>query len=81
MGDRVIVGDRTATECDSSLDASQPEDPGTMTNFVEIGQVRDRILSLKLDQVNAITSKFTTVLVCCIADLGHVDQLWPRHLG
>ena len=52
-----------------------------MTNFVEIGQVRDRILSLKLDQVNAITSKFTTVLVCCIADLGHVDQLWPRHLG
>ena len=26
-------------------------DPGTLTNFVEIGQARDKILSLKLDQV------------------------------
>jgi pre-mRNA-processing factor 6 len=27
------------------------ETPGTLTNFVEIGQARDKILSLKLDQV------------------------------
>ena len=27
-------------------------DPGAMTNFVEIGQARDKILSLKLDQVS-----------------------------
>ena len=50
--DSVIVGDRTKTEYDSSLDASQAEDAGTMTNFVEIGQARDKILSLKLDQVS-----------------------------
>lgn len=29
---------------------------GTLTNFVEIGQARDKILSLKLDQVSANTS-------------------------
>ena len=28
-----------------------PGDSGTLTNFVEIGQARDKILSLKLDQV------------------------------
>ena len=28
-----------------------PADAGAMTNFVEIGQARDKILSLKLDQV------------------------------
>jgi hypothetical protein len=27
-------------------------DAGAMTNFVEIGQARDKILSLKLDQVS-----------------------------
>ena len=27
---------------------------GTMTNFVEIGQARDKILSLKLDQVSVV---------------------------
>ncbi len=30
---------------------STPADSGTLTNFVEIGQARDKILSLKLDQV------------------------------
>ena len=29
-----------------------PADSGTLTNFVEIGQARDKILSLKLDQVD-----------------------------
>lgn len=28
-----------------------PAESGTLTNFVEIGQARDKILSLKLDQV------------------------------
>jgi pre-mRNA-processing factor 6 len=28
-----------------------PADSGALTNFVEIGQARDKILSLKLDQV------------------------------
>ena len=30
-----------------------PAESGAMTNFVEIGQARDKILSLKLDQVRA----------------------------
>jgi pre-mRNA-processing factor 6 len=32
-------------------DSETPADSGTLTNFVEIGQARDKILSLKLDQV------------------------------
>ena len=28
-----------------------PADSGALTNFVEIGQARDKVLSLKLDQV------------------------------
>ncbi|KAF6757076.1 PRP1 splicing factor, N-terminal-domain-containing protein [Ephemerocybe angulata] len=55
--DSVIVGDRGKGEYESSLDPMQqktgglatPAD-GAMTNFVEIGQARDKILSLKLDQ-------------------------------
>ncbi|TFY64399.1 hypothetical protein EVG20_g5958 [Dentipellis fragilis] len=58
--DSVIVGDRGKGEYESSLDARQqehggfetPADSGTLTNFVEIGQARDKILSLKLDQIS-----------------------------
>jgi pre-mRNA-processing factor 6 len=32
-----------------------PAESGTLTNFVEIGQARDRILSLKLDQVHSFS--------------------------
>lgn len=32
-----------------------PADSGTLTNFVEIGQARDKILSLKLDQVRCLS--------------------------
>lgn len=57
--DSIIVGDRSKSEYENSLDTRQqqangfetPADTGTMTNFVEIGQARDKILSLKLDQV------------------------------
>jgi hypothetical protein len=31
-------------------------DSGTLTNFVEIGQARDKILSLKLDQVRKLVT-------------------------
>lgn len=34
-----------------------PADAGTLTNFVEIGQARDKILSLKLDQVYIFPKK------------------------
>ncbi|KAL1708674.1 PRP1 splicing factor, N-terminal-domain-containing protein [Schizophyllum commune] len=57
--DSVIVGDRTKNQYENALDPMQNEvrfdtaaDPGAMTNFVEIGQARDKILSLKLDQIS-----------------------------
>ncbi len=31
-----------------------PAENGTLTNFVEMGQARDKILSLKLDQVRLV---------------------------
>ncbi|KAI0310692.1 PRP1 splicing factor, N-terminal-domain-containing protein [Amylostereum chailletii] len=57
--DSVIVGDRSKGEYENALDPMQQDNggfstpaDGTMTNFVEIGQARDKILSLKLDQVS-----------------------------
>ncbi|KAJ3510189.1 hypothetical protein NLJ89_g4824 [Agrocybe chaxingu] len=62
--DSVIVGDRSKSEYDSALDPRQqqaggfetPADSGALTNLVEIGQARDKILSLKLDQMSGISS-------------------------
>ncbi|KAG7093896.1 hypothetical protein E1B28_007534 [Marasmius oreades] len=62
--DSVIVGDRTKNEYESSLDSRQQlnggfetaADSGTLTNFVEIGQARDKILSLKLDQISGTST-------------------------
>lgn len=58
--DSVLVGDRGRGEYENALDSRQqqdggfetPAESGEMTNFVEIGQARDKILSLKLDQVS-----------------------------
>ncbi|EDR12279.1 uncharacterized protein LACBIDRAFT_323426 [Laccaria bicolor S238N-H82] len=68
--DSVFVGDRNKNEYENSLDARQqeaggfatPAESGTLTNFVEIGQARDKILSLKLDQISgtATSSGFST---------------------
>ncbi|EPQ56815.1 hypothetical protein GLOTRDRAFT_115025 [Gloeophyllum trabeum ATCC 11539] len=62
--DSVLVGDRAKTEYENALDPAQqnnggfetPLESGTMTNFVEIGQARDKILSLKLDQISGTSS-------------------------
>lgn len=67
--DTVLVGDRSKTEYESSLEMGGVETPagtldsgtldsGTLTNFVEIGQARDKILSLKLDQVSRRRLRF-----------------------
>ncbi|KAF9005928.1 PRP1 splicing factor, N-terminal-domain-containing protein [Cyathus striatus] len=69
--DSVLVGDRSKTEYESSLDARQqqmggfetPAESGTLTNFVEIGQARDKILSLKLDQISGSASSGTATSV------------------
>lgn len=57
--DSVIVGDRAKGEYENALDPRQqeaggfetPAESGQTTNLLEIGQARDKILSLKLDQV------------------------------
>ncbi|CAA7269716.1 unnamed protein product [Cyclocybe aegerita] len=62
--DSVIVGDRSRIGYDNALDLRQqqaggfetPVDAGALTNLVEIGQARDKILSLKLDQMSGISS-------------------------
>jgi pre-mRNA-processing factor 6 len=66
--DSVIVGDRAKTEYDNSLDARQQADSGTLTNFVEIGQARDKILSLKLDQV-CLRFSLTTNMTLNVAQI------------
>ena len=40
-----------------------PAESGTMTNFVEIGQARDKILSLKLDQISGTTTSGTSTSI------------------
>ncbi|KAJ3553871.1 hypothetical protein NM688_g3392 [Phlebia brevispora] len=62
--DSVLVGDRSRGEYENALDAQQqatggfetPAESGTLTNFVEMGQARDKILSLKLDQVSGTST-------------------------
>ncbi|KAI0291955.1 PRP1 splicing factor, N-terminal-domain-containing protein [Russula brevipes] len=63
--DSIIVGDRAKGEFENSWihdnrcehgGFETPADSGTLTNFVEIGQARDKILSLKLDQVSGTAS-------------------------
>ncbi|KAK7690203.1 hypothetical protein QCA50_006854 [Cerrena zonata] len=62
--DSVIVGDTARGQYENSLDARQqanggfetPADSNTLTNFVEMGQARDKVLSLKLDQVSGTST-------------------------
>ncbi|CCM03564.1 uncharacterized protein FIBRA_05700 [Fibroporia radiculosa] len=79
--DSVMVGDRSKTEYENSLDARQqatngfetPADSGTLTNFVEMGQARDKILSLKLDQVSGTST--TSGLSTSIDPKGYLTSL------
>lgn len=65
--DSVIVGDRAKGEYENALDRSQqenggfetPAEQGQMTNFLEIREARDKILSLKLDQVRFSSLRIT----------------------
>ncbi|KAI0788615.1 PRP1 splicing factor, N-terminal-domain-containing protein [Abortiporus biennis] len=62
--DSVIIGDRSKGEYENALDSRQqesggfetPAESGSLTNFVEMGQARDKILSLKLDQVSGTST-------------------------
>jgi hypothetical protein len=79
--DSIIVGDRSKTEYENSLDNRQqangfetPADSGTMTNFVEIGQARDKILSLKLDQVRLLI-----IILLANIHIHYLADLWDIH--
>ncbi|KAJ6629246.1 PRP1 splicing factor, N-terminal-domain-containing protein [Mycena sp. CBHHK59/15] len=69
--DSVLVGDRSKNEYENSLDERQqqdggfetPAESGALTNFVEIGQARDKILSLKLDQISGTATSGTSTSV------------------
>ncbi|KAJ7904218.1 PRP1 splicing factor, N-terminal-domain-containing protein [Mycena olivaceomarginata] len=69
--DSILVGDRSKSEYENSLDDRQqqnggfetPAESGTLTNFVEIGQARDKILSLKLDQISGTATSGTSTSV------------------
>ncbi|KAJ7638548.1 PRP1 splicing factor, N-terminal-domain-containing protein [Roridomyces roridus] len=69
--DSVLVGDRSKAEYENSLDDRQqqsggfetPAESGALTNFVEIGQARDKILSLKLDQISGTATSGTSTSV------------------
>ncbi|KDQ20970.1 hypothetical protein BOTBODRAFT_100573 [Botryobasidium botryosum FD-172 SS1] len=58
--DSILTGDRDRGDMENSLDAKQqqlggfetPADSGGVTDLVEMGQARDSLLSLKLDQVS-----------------------------
>ncbi|KAI0086964.1 PRP1 splicing factor, N-terminal-domain-containing protein [Irpex rosettiformis] len=62
--DSVLVGDRSSGQYENALDPQQqtsggfetPAESGTLTNFVEMGQARDKVLSLKLDQVSGTST-------------------------
>ncbi|KZV84508.1 hypothetical protein EXIGLDRAFT_624143 [Exidia glandulosa HHB12029] len=62
--DSVIVGNRESTQYENALDPMQqdsggfetPAESGTITNLVELGQARDKVLSLRLDQVSGTSS-------------------------
>jgi len=62
--DSVIVGNRDSTQYENSLDPMQqdhggfdtPAESGTLTNLVELGQARDKVLSLRLDQISGTAS-------------------------
>ncbi|TFK61343.1 hypothetical protein BDN72DRAFT_965230 [Pluteus cervinus] len=79
--DSIIVGDRSRNEYENALDARQqaadgfetPAESGTLTNFVELGQARDKILSLKLDQISGTST--SSGLATAIDPKGYLTSL------
>ncbi|KAG1146453.1 hypothetical protein G6F37_001236 [Rhizopus arrhizus] len=75
MPDTMIASAREKSQYETSLDATEQKiggilssavkgidaDDGMMTNFREIGQARDKVLGLKLDQVSDSVSGSTTI--------------------
>ncbi|QRW00024.1 pre-mRNA-splicing factor PRP1 [Ceratobasidium sp. AG-Ba] len=87
--DSVLVGDRDKLEYENSLDTRQQEQGGflseigdgggTLTNLVAIGQARDKVLSLKLDQIAGSSS--TVDPKGYLTDLNSVIQKTEAEIG
>lgn len=58
--DSVIAGAQGSTQYETSIE-SQDDDNGTVTNFVEMGQARDKVLGIKLDQASLKAGGATSI--------------------
>ncbi|KAJ7097220.1 PRP1 splicing factor, N-terminal-domain-containing protein [Mycena belliarum] len=60
--DSILVGDRNKLGHESSLSAQQQivDKAGDITDFVELGNARDKVLSLRLDQASGAASGLST---------------------
>lgn len=58
-----VNGSSCTNSCSQSGGLVTPADSGTLTNFVEIGQARDKILSLKLDQISGTATSGTSTSI------------------
>ncbi|KAG1772194.1 hypothetical protein EV702DRAFT_1246578 [Suillus placidus] len=85
ISDSIIVGDRDKSEYENSLDTQQqqangfetPADSSTVTNFVEIGQAHDKVLSLKLDQISGTsTSSASATVANAVQHVGQSVNIW-----
>ncbi|CAK9786169.1 hypothetical protein CC85DRAFT_283722 [Cutaneotrichosporon oleaginosum] len=76
VSDSVIAGQLARNEMVSDLDMQEglqtPATDGTMTDFVSIGNARDKVLSLKLDQASADATGGTST---SIDPRGYMTQL------
>ncbi|KAF8610047.1 hypothetical protein BDV93DRAFT_517243 [Ceratobasidium sp. AG-I] len=87
--DSVLVGDRDKVDYENSLDARQQEQGGflsevgdgggALTNLVAIGQARDKVLGLKLDQIAGSSS--TVDPKGYLTDLNSVIQKTEAEIG
>ncbi|KAL2915099.1 U4/U6 x U5 tri-snRNP complex subunit Prp1 [Polyrhizophydium stewartii] len=59
--DSVLLAAASSTQLATSIDASSRESAGTLTDFAQFGQARDKVLGLKLDQISDSVSGQTTI--------------------
>ncbi|KAG8733001.1 hypothetical protein FRC11_009385 [Ceratobasidium sp. 423] len=87
--DTILVGDRDKLDYENSLDSRQQESGGflsevgdgggALTNLVAIGQARDKVLGLKLDQIAGSSS--TVDPKGYLTDLNSVIQKTEAEIG
>ncbi|KAJ6619458.1 PRP1 splicing factor, N-terminal-domain-containing protein [Mycena sp. CBHHK59/15] len=84
--DSILVGDRNKLRHESSLSVQQQQfgtEAGEIADFVELGNARDKILSLKLDQVSSVASGLSTSInpTAYLTDLNSVIVKSDAEIG